>query len=104
MPILPNNANPSSAEFQHNLSVMVDRVADLKTQLETIQAGGGEKANAKHIARGKLLPRERIEHLLDPNTPFLELSPLAGHELYPEKVAAGGIITQGLAPFMAKPA
>ena len=56
--------------------------------------GGDDKARERHVSRGKLLPRERINQLLDPGSPFLELSPLAGHKLYGKtKVPAGGIIT-----------
>ncbi|MCJ1482011.1 hypothetical protein MMC06_002173 [Schaereria dolodes] len=59
-----------------------------------IEDGGSTKAREKHIARGKMLPRERITALIDPGTSFLELSPLAGYELYPgEEIPAGGIIT-----------
>ena len=58
--------------------------------------GGGEKAVAKHRARGKGLPRERIDRLLDPGSAFLELSQLAAHELYPnEHVPSAGIVTGG---------
>lgn len=68
-----------------------DRFADLTRRL---QQGGPEKARQKHLARGKMLPRHRIAALLDPGSSFLELSPLAGHELYPEAdVPAAGIIT-----------
>ncbi|KAL9633173.1 MAG: hypothetical protein Q9164_004861 [Protoblastenia rupestris] len=59
-----------------------------------IEGGGPAKAKEKHIARGKMLVRDRITALLDPGSPFLELSTLAGHELYPgEDVPAGGIVT-----------
>lgn len=90
---LPSSVSPESMDYQHNLSIMVDKVADLKHQIETIVAGGGEDARIKHTARGKLLPRERINVLLDPDSPFLELSQFAGFELYDESVPAGGIIT-----------
>jgi 3-methylcrotonyl-CoA carboxylase beta subunit len=59
-----------------------------------IHQGGPPKAREKHIARKKMLPRDRVTALIDPGTSFLELSTLAGHELYPEAVVpAGGIIT-----------
>jgi 3-methylcrotonyl-CoA carboxylase beta subunit len=93
MALLPSSVNPQSMDFQHNLSTMVDKVADLKHNVEKIIEGGGEAAKAKHTARGKLLPRERIEVLLDPESPFLELSQFAGFGLYDESVPAGGLIT-----------
>lgn len=66
----------------------------LSTLTAKIHQGGPPKAREKHIARKKMLPRDRITALVDPGTSFLELSALAGHELYPEAdVPAGGIIT-----------
>ncbi|XP_057308847.1 methylcrotonoyl-CoA carboxylase beta chain, mitochondrial-like isoform X2 [Hydractinia symbiolongicarpus] len=73
---------------------MRNLVNDLKDICSVVKDGGGHKAKARHVERHKLLPRERISHLLDNGSPFLELSQLAGHELYgDEKVQAGGIIT-----------
>ena len=69
---------------------LVDRMAKLHG---TISQGGPQKAKDKHIARGKMLPRDRVTALIDPGTSFLELSPLAGHEMYGDDVPAGGIIT-----------
>jgi 3-methylcrotonyl-CoA carboxylase beta subunit len=71
-------------------------VADLNAKLARIVEGGGPDARAKHLGRGKLLPRERVERLLDPDTPFLEIAPLAALGLYPEKDGSGG--TQDSAP------
>jgi 3-methylcrotonyl-CoA carboxylase beta subunit len=68
-------------------------VGDLQKVVSDISLGGGEKARARHLSRNKLLPRERINHLLDPGSPFLEFSQLAGHGLYKDNVPAGGIIT-----------
>lgn len=69
-------------------------VNQLHERVEHIKLGGGEKARALHISRGKLLPRERIDNLIDPGSPFLELSQFAGYQLYDnEEVPAGGIIT-----------
>lgn len=69
-------------------------VSKLKTTVEKITEGGGQKARERHMSKGKLLPRERINTLLDKNSPFLEFSQLAGYELYDrEEVPAGGIIT-----------
>jgi 3-methylcrotonyl-CoA carboxylase beta subunit len=68
-------------------------VADLDAQLERVRHGGGEKARARHTARGKLLPRERVDRLVDPGTPFLELSPLAAHGMYDGDAPGAGIVT-----------
>jgi 3-methylcrotonyl-CoA carboxylase beta subunit len=67
-------------------------VEDLKLQLAKAAAGGGETARARHVARGKLLPRERVQMLLDPGTPFLELAPLAAHAMYGEEAPCAGLI------------
>lgn len=73
---------------------MADITARLQRLASTIQQGGSQKARDKHLARKKMLPRDRVAALIDPGTTFLELSPMAGHELYPEaEVPAGGIIT-----------
>jgi 3-methylcrotonyl-CoA carboxylase beta subunit len=67
-------------------------VDDLRQQLEKVSLGGGEAARAKHTGRGKLLPRERVLHLLDPGTPFLELAPLAALNLYNNDAPSAGLI------------
>ncbi|RKP19603.1 hypothetical protein ROZALSC1DRAFT_28819, partial [Rozella allomycis CSF55] len=68
-------------------------IKELNSKLFTISQGGGDIARKRHQERGKLLPRQRIDRLLDPSTAFLELSPFAGYELYDEDVPAGGLIT-----------
>ena len=77
MPILETQLNVRSADFAANAAAMRGLVADLQAKVAKVALGGGEAARAKHTARGKLLPRERVQRLLDPGTPFLELSPLA---------------------------
>jgi len=72
---------------------MRELVAQLRQRLDEVAQGGGEAARAKHVARGKLLPRERIDLLLDPGTPFLELSPLAAHGMYGGEAPGAGLIT-----------
>lgn len=73
---------------------MDEAMARLTELTKKVQEGGPAKAREKHLARKKMLPRDRITALIDPGTTFLELSALAGHELYPEAdVPAGGIIT-----------
>src|SRR3954453_12725143 len=68
-------------------------VADLREQLERVAPGGGERARARHVERGKLLPRERVDRLLDPGAPLLELSALAAHGLYDGDAPGAGIVT-----------
>lgn len=79
--------------FAHNASVMRAMTAEMKKLINKIQEGGGEKARERHREHGKLLPRDRIELLLDPGSDFLELSTFAGYELYKDDIPAGGIIT-----------
>jgi 3-methylcrotonyl-CoA carboxylase beta subunit len=79
--------------IQQNASVMKTMAADLRKLLGKMQEGGGEKARERHRQHGKLLPRDRIELLLDPGSYFLELSALAGYELYDDAIPAAGIIT-----------
>ena len=85
MPILDSQLNPRSADFVANAAAMRGLVADLNQQIDKAALGGGEAARAKHTARGKLLPRDRVHMLLDPGTPFLELSPLAAMGIYRER-------------------
>ena len=93
MSILDSRVNPRSDAFRQNAARMEVVVADLRTQVARVVEGGDANARAKHVARGKLLPRERLERLLDPGAPFLELSQLAGHGLYGGEVPSAGIIT-----------
>ncbi len=85
MTILQTQLNPRSADFTANAQAMRALVSDLQTQLAKAEQGGGEAARAKHTARGKLLPRERVQMLLDPGTPFLEIAPLAALAMYPDR-------------------
>ena len=85
MPILASNLSPRSEDFKSNAAAMRALVEDLNSKLAQVAQGGGDAARAKHTARGKLLPRERVEMLLDPDTPFLEVAPLAAHGMYKEK-------------------
>jgi 3-methylcrotonyl-CoA carboxylase beta subunit len=93
MPVLESRVDARSPEFRANAERLQALVADLKKQLEHAAAGGGEKAREKHTARNKLLPRERIRALLDPGSPFLELSPLAAHGMYENAAPAAGLLT-----------
>ncbi|KAK2624095.1 hypothetical protein QTJ16_006729 [Diplocarpon rosae] len=92
--ILPSVVDPSSEEYQENARQMGEVMGNLEELIKKIHQGGPPKAREKHVARKKMLPRDRVTALIDPGTSFLELSALAGHELYPEAdVPAGGIIT-----------
>ncbi|XP_036743683.1 methylcrotonoyl-CoA carboxylase beta chain, mitochondrial isoform X1 [Manis pentadactyla] len=91
---LGTQPDSGSAVYQENYEQMKALVSQLHERAQYIKLGGGEKARKRHISRGKLLPRERVDGLLDPGTPFLELSQFAGYQLYGnEEVPAGGIIT-----------
>ena len=89
---LDSKLNPRSADFKAGADRMRALVADLNARLAQVALGGGEAARAKHAARGKLLPRERVEMLLDPDTPFLELAPLAALDLYDNAAPGAGLI------------
>ena len=98
MAILETKLHAKSAEFQANAAAMRTVVEDLRAKLAQTALGGGDAARAKHTARGKLLPRERVQMLLDPGTPFLELSPLAALNMYPDRdgtdsAPCAGVIT-----------
>ncbi len=98
MTILETKLNARSAEFQANAAAMRLVVDDLKAKVAQTAFGGGDAARAKHVARGKLLPRERVQMLLDPGTPFLEFSPLAAMNMYPDRdgsdsAPCAGVIT-----------
>jgi 3-methylcrotonyl-CoA carboxylase beta subunit len=85
--------NIRSPEFIENTAHMQVQVDDLKIKLEQIKLGGGERSRDRHLSRGKLLPRDRVNALLDAGSPFLELSQLAAYEVYDADVPAAGIIT-----------
>ena len=79
--------------FYFNMDVMQNLTEEFKKLQHKIYQGGGKKAHERHLQHGKLLPRDRIKHLLDPGSDFLELSSLAGYQLYEDEIPAGGIIT-----------
>ena len=93
MPVLTTRLNPRSAEFEANARALGRMSADLREKVEAIREGGGKAAREKHLARGKLLPRDRVRTLLDVGSPFLELSQLAAWNMYDGQVPAAGIIT-----------
>ncbi|KEZ39263.1 putative methylcrotonoyl-CoA carboxylase beta chain, mitochondrial [Scedosporium apiospermum] len=92
--LIQSSIDTSSEEFKENERQMSEVVTRMRELTKKAQLGGSAKAREKHLARKKMLPRDRVAALIDPGTTFLELSPLAGHELYPEaEVPAGGIVT-----------
>ena len=93
MKALKSQVDVRSADFQSNAERMRALVDDLRQQAEAARLGGGEKARARHTARGKLLPRDRVAQLLDPGTPFLEIGQLAAHGMYDGEAPSAGIIT-----------
>ena len=92
MPLITSQLSPRSEEFKANAAAMRALVDDLNVRLAKIAQGGGEAARNKHLARGKLLPRDRVEMLLDPDTPFLEVAPLAALDLYNNDAPGAGLI------------
>lgn len=91
--IISSNINTQSLLFKENVTAMQKLVDDLRNKIVKIQQGGSDKARQQHQQKGKLLVRERINQLIDAGSPFLELSQLAGYQLYDDEVPAGGIIT-----------
>src|SRR5579863_409581 len=92
-PALRSTADPSSRGFEENAAQHRELVTDLRSRLDRAALGGPEAARRRHVERGKLLPRERLAHLLDQGSPFLELSPLAATGCYDDEAPAAGIIS-----------
>lgn len=93
MQVLASNIDINSKDFQLNAEFNRGLANELKKKIENVRKGGGDDAVKKHKARKKLLPRERIEKILDPGSPFLELSALAANEVYDEDVPGAGMVT-----------
>ncbi|MCB1963377.1 MAG: methylcrotonoyl-CoA carboxylase, partial [Rhodocyclaceae bacterium] len=92
MSTIKSKINPRSEEFRANAASMQAVVDDLRHTAARVALGGGEAARDKHLARGKLLPRDRVGHLLDPGTPFLEIGQLAAFGMYDDDAPAAGVI------------
>ncbi len=92
-PALASRADPASEAYQKNAAEHAALAAELRQRLAAVRPGGPERSRQRHTERGKLLPRERVDTLLDPGSPFLELSPLAADGLYDGDAPAAGIIT-----------
>jgi 3-methylcrotonyl-CoA carboxylase beta subunit len=93
MHILSSAIDTNSVEYSENVATMQNQVELLRIKLDQIHMGGGTATREKHVARGKLLPRDRIDALIDPGSPFLELSALAADGQYDQQAPAAGIIT-----------
>ncbi|MFM2348606.1 MAG: hypothetical protein RL654_3359, partial [Pseudomonadota bacterium] len=92
MQVLQSKIHPRSEDFRANAAQMRALVDDLRAKAAQVALGGGEAARARHTARGKLLPRERIDHLLDPGTPFLEIGQMAAFGMYGDEAPSAGMI------------
>ncbi|TNC22734.1 carboxyl transferase domain-containing protein [Amycolatopsis alkalitolerans] len=92
-PTLTTSADPRSESYARNVTAHAELVEDLRKRLETARLGGPERSRTRHVERGKLLPRNRVDALLDTGSPFLELSGLAANGLYGDEAPAAGIIT-----------
>ena len=92
MTILHTQINTHSPKFATNQTTMLTQMDELRTLLARVHEGDGAKAQKRHTSRDKLLPRERINRLLDAGSPFLEIGQLAAHEVYGEDVPAAGVI------------
>jgi 3-methylcrotonyl-CoA carboxylase beta subunit len=92
MPPLTSRIDPGSGEFLANADAMRRAVEDLRARVGEAAAGGGDAAREKHLARGKLLPRDRVDRLLDPGSPFLEIGQLAAHGMYDGDAPGAGLI------------
>ena len=93
MTVLSSAIDTRSDTFKKNAQAMRALVADLRSRTDKVRLGGGEESRKRHVARGKLLPRERVRSLLDPGSPFLELSPLAAMDMYDNEAPGSGVIT-----------
>ena len=94
MNTIKSKLNVRSEDFMKNSQHMQLQVDDLYKLIQSIKLGGGDARQTRHQSRGKLLARDRIDALIDPGSPFLELSQLAAHDVYDgEDVAAAGVIT-----------
>ena len=93
MTVLSSQIDTRSDTFKKNADAMRALVDDLRARVEKVRLGGGEESRKRHVGRGKLLPQERVRALLDPGSPFLELSPLAAMDMYDNDAPGASIIT-----------
>ncbi len=90
---IESRVDTKSREFQENRAKMMDLVAEFRERLERVREGGPPSQRERHVRRGKLLVRDRLEKLFDPGTPFVELSPLAAYDMYDNEAPCAGIVT-----------
>jgi 3-methylcrotonyl-CoA carboxylase beta subunit len=93
MAVLTSSVSPRSADFKARAAAMREALSEIRAAADAAMEGGGEKARARHTARGKMLPRDRVHHLIDPGSPFLEVGALAAHDMYDGACPGAGIIT-----------
>src|ERR687892_886189 len=93
MDIIETHLDPQSQLFRANYDRMSSLVAELRSRNDVVREGGGQKYLQRHREQGKLPVRERIARLIDPGSPFLELSPLAGYGVYEDDTPGAGIVT-----------
>jgi 3-methylcrotonyl-CoA carboxylase beta subunit len=93
LPTIQSKLNTRTDEFRANMDHNRGLSADLRANLEEISLGGPERSRERHLSRGKLLPRDRVQTLIDPGSPFLEFSAFAAHGMYEGEVPAAGLIT-----------
>src|SRR5688572_13218575 len=93
MTVIPSTLDASSSQSRENAAAMTELVVELRRKLAKVREGGPQRARDRHLAAGKLLPRQRVEGLLDPGTPFLEVAALAAYGLYDDEAPGAGIIT-----------
>src|SRR6187399_194207 len=91
-PTLSSAADPASEAYRANTEAHAALSSTLRDKLATARLGGGQKARARHTARGKLLPRDRVDGLLDPGSPFLDVAPLAADGMYDDDCPGAGMI------------
>src|SRR3990167_4994345 len=92
MNVLETRIDRNGADYAANEAVNRKLSIDLRELIAKVRVGGPEAARAQHVARDKLLVRDRVDRLLDPGSPFLEIAPLAGHELYEDWIPSGGLV------------
>lgn len=93
MPVLKSTLDTAGAAYAANARAMAELVEELRAKTAQASLGGPERSRERHVARGKLLPRDRVEKLLDPGTPFLEIGALAANGMYDDEAPGAGVIT-----------
>lgn len=93
MAVLKSLINPRSDTYRANAEAMTRLTGDLCAKVSAASLGGNERSRDRHVGRGKLLPRDRVNHLLDPGTPFLEFSQLAANGMYDDDINGASVIT-----------